>query len=289
VISCSSREEIVFPEPELTHTLKIVEEYEIHIDSITAPNFYHYQHLTINDKDYFSLLNRITQEIQFYNLDSKELDFKIPLHYQGPESIGNLQGEYSGYYIHNTDSIFALNRNTGRLYIINSQSEKIDSYNIVQEKAYPSSILSSFAEPLITNHKVYLLNNQSSINYYKRNKKYRSDFATILDLNNASKSYFLSYPESYRKGQWGDFLHRKSWAIDRDKNRIIVSYPIDPYVYEYSLGGKSIGKHLANNSSIGQPRSITKKEGASNKSEGHYYLSQDRYGKMFYDPIRKYT
>lgn len=285
--SCSKDQIVEYSEPILTHTLKKVDSYEIEIDSITASNFFHYQYFKDQENEYFTMLNRITQEIQFYNLESKKIDFKIPLDIQGPESVGDLQGLHSGYHIHNLDSIFVLNRNSGEMYIVNRHSKKLTDFSIVEDKAKPSSVLGPFARPFIIDGKVYLLNNQSSIDYHKKNRKYRSDFASITNLNNLKKEYFLSYPDSYKRGKWGDFLHRKNWTINKDKQRVVVSYPIDPYVYEFNLEGRLLGKHMAGNSTLSTPKSMTKKQYSSMDEENKYFLAQDRYGIIFHDPIRK--
>lgn len=285
--SCSKDQIVEYSEPILTHTLKKVDSYEIAIDSITASNFFHYQYYSELDSEYFTMLNRITQEIQFYNLSSKTLEFKVPLHFQGPNSVSQLKGLFSGYHIHNLDSIFVLNRNTGKLYIVNDRSERIADYSIVDDKANPSSILGPFARPLIKNGRVYLINNQGGINLYKRNRKYRTDFASIINLSDAKKDHFMSYPNVYKKGKWGDFLHRKSWAIDSEKGRVIVSYPVDPNLYEYNLQGELVNQYRGNNSHITQPKSMTKKQRSSMEEENKYFLSQDRYGIIFHDPFRK--
>ena len=287
LVGCQQPDYPEFEEPVYTHTFRKAGTYEIEIDSVTASNFMHYQYYQDNGIEYFTFLNPIGQDIQFYDLNTKKLIYKIPLNFQGPESVGALQGLYSGYHIHSLDSIFVLNRNTGKFYIVNSLSTIISDFDFVDDKANPTSLLGPFARPLITNDKIYLMNNQSGIDYHSRNRKYGSDFASIIDLKNSKVEDFMSYPDSYTKGIWGDFLHRKSWAIDEKNSKILVSYPIDPQLYEYNLAGQLVNTHMGPNSYFEGPKSMNRKQRSNKVEQNKYFLAQDRYGFINFDPFNQ--
>lgn len=287
ISSCSDQSDSAeqYSEPVLTHTLKKVEEFEIEVDSVTAPNFMHYQYYQGEAGDFFTFLNPIDQHILFYDLNTKMLERKIALNFQGPESVGALQGLYSGYHIHNLDSIFVLNRNTGKLYIVNEQSVVVSSLNFVDDKANPTSLLGPFARPLIKGNEIYLMNNTGSIDPHKRNRSYGSDFASVINLKSADSKDFMTFPAAYTKGIWGDFLHRKSWAIDASKEKIVVSYPIDPKLYEYNLDGELVNTHMAANPYFKKPSSMSRKQRSDRTGQSKYFLAQDRYSLIYYNPF----
>ena len=270
----------------MTHTLTKVAEYEIEIDSVTAPDFTHYQYFQEAGKEYFSFLNKVTQEINFYNLETKTLAFKIPLYYEGPNSVGNLQGFNSGYHVHNLDSIFVLNRNYGKLFLVNGNSQVLNDYQIAYDKAIPSPVIAPNAPMYLKDHRVHLINIQTGMNHFGVNKNYRSDYATSLDIQNDENQTYLSYPESYSKGIWGITLHTISRTIDPHKQRFFVSYPIDDYIYEYNLDGHAVGKYEAT-SSLKEKSMSMKKRHFTPRGRKNYYLSQSKYTNILFDPHRQ--
>ncbi len=273
-------------QPSLTHTLVKVSEYEIQIDSVTAANFIYYQHYREGSREYFTMLNSITQEINFYNLKTKALAFKVALEFEGPNAVGNLKGFNSGYYIHNLDSIFVLNRNRGSLFLINSRSELLKSYKTAHDRAIPSPVIAPFAPMHVKGNKALLLNIQTGMDHFGRNKEYRSDYASIIDLKHEEHEGFLSYPELYTTGAWGINLHRISWAIDRQKERLIVSYPLDDNLYEFDFKGQISSTKLARSHIKTQHKSIDKDD-LSYSARKAYDVSQSKYGSIMYDDIRE--
>ena len=284
IFSCSNSDTKNTETPPSTHTLKKVAEYEIEIDSVTANNFIHYQHYTENDKEYFTFLNRVTQEINFYDLDDKSLAFKVTLPTQGPNRVGTLEGFNSGYHIHNLDSIFVINRVAQRLFVMNQHSQKVGEIEFAREGYSPTPILAPFAPMKVIDNYAYFLNIQGNINYMSKNKRYNSDYATVIDLENSQKDFFLSYPEVYTKGAWGLELHRISWAINSN-NHLIVSYPLDEHLYELDLNGNIINQHKASASKVSKARSIKRSE-KSRREVRAYYASQGKYGQVFFDSVR---
>lgn len=287
--SCSNGKDSLedYSEPVLTHTLKKVREYEIEIDSVTAPNFKHFQYYQQCEQEYFTILNPIDQQLNFYDLNTKKLARKIPLPYQGPHGVGNLQGLTSGYHIHNQDSIFILNRNHGRLYLLNGQSEKLHTHAFVRSKTLPSAGIGVSCPMYINKNQAYLLNVQTGIDHLKKNKNYRSDYATKIDLETYNHHYFLSYPETYTKGSWGYQLHKKFWAINPYQEKIVVSYPLDQFLYEYDLEGQLVDRYPAVCSLRSPPRSMTRNERGSDQGQSSYFLAQDRYDQLYFDPVRR--
>ena len=76
---------------------------------MTFTEILHYQYLKTEDKRYFTFLNSVTQEINVYNMDLKQLAFKIPLacvrllvlntngNFKGPRPAG--QHRHSGIHL----------------------------------------------------------------------------------------------------------------------------------------------------------------------------------------------
>lgn len=284
LMGCQSKE--VAQSPPLTHTLNKIDEYEIEIDSVTAGNFLHYQHLKHEGKEFFTFLNRVNQEINFYDLTTRKLAFKVPVKSEGPDGVGNLKGFNSGYYIHNLDSIFILNRETVRLSVINSQSQKIGEVDLSRGGYLPTAVIAPFAPMYILDNEAYLLNIQGGIKHFEKNKSFRAEYATVVDLSNEQQQYFLSYPESYVKGIWGFDLYRLSWIIDHDKESVVVSYPLEDQLYEYDLYGNLRAKHAASSDKITPAKSLRKNE-LNTQGVREHYAAQGKYGELYFDPVRR--
>lgn len=286
ISSCGKRSGPRYEDPVYTHTLQKIGEYEIEIDSVTAPNFVHYQYFQNDGKEYFTMLNRISQEINFYDLDSKKLAFKIPLIYEGPNSVGNLQGFNSGYFIHTLDSVFVLNRSYGRLYLINgNNSQIIDEYVFEEDGQTPTPVIAPHAPMFVNNNQAYLLNIQQGIEYFDKNDTYNSNYASVINLENKSQSKFLSYPEVFSEGAWGFELHKLGWALNTTKNEIVVNYAIDDSIYVHDLNGKLKSSHMAKSLLVPRPKSIGRNQNDYNGRKMHL-LSQGKYDQIYYDPIR---
>lgn len=286
---CKQQEDLEdYQEPTLTHSLEKVGEYEIDIDSMTTSNVTHYQYYSDGGKEYFSMLNVVTQEINFYDINLKELAFKIPLRYEGPNSVGNLQGFNSGYFIHNLDSIFALNRNSGALYLVNSNSERVFTYSFRRERpSSPMAILPQYAPMIVDNNQAILLNFQAGIKFGEKNRKHISEYATKIDLTNQGLTYGISYPEPYTKGKWPMGMYKISWQIDNKAKRIAVSYPLDHALHVFDYDFNPVASHIVPSKLKVQNRSISKNEMSSEPKEKRYYWGQSKYGQLFFDPYNK--
>lgn len=291
ISSCTKNETIEFGqnylEPNYPLTLEKVGEYIIPVDSLTSTNVLHYQYFKDNEVEYFTMLNKITQEINFYDINLRQLAFKVPLKYEGPNSVGNLKGFNAGYHIRNLDSIFVFNRNQFELFLLDSSSTVINFYHTRRDGYLPSAVIAPFAPMRVHGDKALLLNFQNGMNYDRPNSTYRAEYATRLDLNSHSADYFLSYPEHYQKGAWGFDLHRISWAFDEKKHRIIVSYALDHNLYTYDFEGNFIERIPAPSEAIQKARSITRKDIETKRDNQYYYKSQDKFDQVFYDPIRE--
>lgn len=265
-------------------TFKSVGELLLPIDSITAPNFDHFQLLETDTGAYISILNRIHQDIQLYDLESGALRLKIPLYYTGPNSVGALSGHNSGYYIKSYDSVFVLNRNSGLVYLVNFHGDVSKSFSVIEDKALPSPIMSVEGRPVFFQDKIILMNNQSGINVYSKIDNYESIFASIYDLNTGGlDTRFLSYPNVYSEGIWGDFFHRISWAFVPKEKQIHVSYPISEFIYVYNLDGTYNSKYLATNKAFDFIESMESEDYVSTQKEAQYLFSQNRFGTIIYD------
>ena len=280
------KQEETYMEPELTHTLEKIDEYVIPLDSMTPADVVNYQYFKNNTNEYFTVFNKITQEINFYDINKRELAFKIPLYFEGPNSVGILPEFNSGYYIHTLDSIFVLNRNRGRFFLINRESQIVNQYNFLRDPDLPSALIAPYAPMLVHKGHALLLNIQSGMKHTTRNKNYRSDYAMRMSLKDNQSDYFLSYPNIFTKGIWGFNLHRLSWAFDTIGEKIFVSYALDDKIHSVDFNGNLLSEDFAKSKIVQKPESLTKKQGRTREGLLQYYHSQSKYGQVFYDPVR---
>lgn len=196
-----------------------------------------------NGEEIISYLDSDSQKIITFDSDSGELLDQITLEIEGPNGVGNI-GYVSAHYHHSPDSIFLFNRQTSPLYLINGKGEIIKKYTVTDYSGATNLPVpnSSTMSPMHIWNKFLLLS--CGI------QNYEEDFTSYpsllkLDLKNGKIDYISTLPEIYSKAFWGAyFKYDPSIALNLDKNKVIISYPVDHQVYEIDLINGGEEKHI---------------------------------------------
>ena len=89
-------------------------------------------------KEYLTFQNQDQNEILFYDMNSRKLEFKVKPAYEGPNGVGQVLG----YYVHTIDSIFLTISGTNEIVLVNRNAEIKDKINY--ERAEDGPLLTDF-------------------------------------------------------------------------------------------------------------------------------------------------
>lgn len=89
-------------------------------------------------KEYLTFQNQDQNEILFYDMNSRKLEFKVKPAYEGPNGVGQVLG----YYVHTIDSIFLTISGTNEIVLVNRNAEIKDKINY--ERAEDGTLLTDF-------------------------------------------------------------------------------------------------------------------------------------------------
>jgi hypothetical protein len=139
----------------------------------------------------------------------------------------------------NIDSIFVLNYSQQKLYLL-------DSNGIILKKYHIKANDNLMACPISTSRRILKIGNNILLpchlnTYYTTGMK--SNAMISLDLISGNRKLIVQYPEVFNKGAWvGQFKYIASSTYLAESNKLIVSFPIDPFLHTY-IDGKEVSKN----------------------------------------------
>lgn len=200
----------------------------------------------------------------------------------------------SGFKICSGDSIFVYNYWSGILFLLDSTSTVVKRWNILQHEKkykyplYPRTIGYS---PIILYNDDVILSGSNYGHVFKAEGK-DNPVSLRLNLRNGSISYIKSYPEHYRKANFGSEHCKLVYHASGEKNDcILYSFPMDHNIYYYSGKLDSIraiyagSKYVKNIKSADIPYSKMIKD---RKVGVSYYVSESTYADIVYDKYRNF-
>lgn len=228
--------------------------------------------------------------IYIYNYDSKQL--KNVLTFNADKgNVGSLAPPSAHLFI-NEDSIYIYNTNRLKLYLCDKSCVIIDSITTVNRKIdqYGAHPEPSTSNPIIKAESSILI--PSSLRGFR--KSY-DQYKTILKIDSGISKYVIDLPESYNKAFWGErFKYLVSLCYNPNTQKIILSYPIDPFLYEATVEGDVVNKYYAGSSFFGPISSMTndvsygtKGNQDSNDPDREYYsFTNSEFNRIMYDKYR---
>ena len=159
---------------------------------------------------------------------------EIKLKEDGPNNVGN-PGLLGSHLYHSKDSIFIYNNPLGKLFLIDSQGQLLNSYLATD---YTSS--KNLPAPFPSTLRPFFLINQIILipcginNYSEEYSSYPSSLS--IDLQTKNVSYNSVYPEVYDQAFWGvPFKWDTGISINPSQGKILYNYPISNNVYTTDL------------------------------------------------------
>lgn len=242
----------------------------------------------------YSFLNAINNSISIFDYTSKKEIKKIMLQREGPDGVGKLEFP-SAHLIVNLDSIYVYNIMEGRLYLVDQQGKvknRIMLIDYVHDK-YNGCPEPSTGSPMVKiNNDIYF---PCNLNAYQ--KSY-AGYHSVLKLNllNNEISYLFKLPEVYDKAFWGEsFKYVVSLCYNSDENKLVLNYPVDPYLYTGTTSGEIKEKTFVGSKYFeGIPPmtqdvqyGVKKDQNVKDIRQREYSLSTPDYNRIIYDKFRK--
>ena len=291
IFSCTASSDMVNE----FNSIEVTRKWSIPLDSLTiSRNFYYY---SVNGREYIYQLNRILMAIQVYSLNEENLLKKIYLEREGPNGVGNP----TSIHVINQDSILVFASKEFRLSLINKDAEKLNSYILLNSKEFKDNKLRDFkniytgevndvlptsnADVLLIKDKLYVKTYPFKNPILSPQKFYDNAFSNmIIDLNTGEISHNMPFPDSYKGKVYPVQFSIEYYRVyNPNRNTFIYSFSADKYLYEYTLDGKLLAKHLADSDKFLEIPSINRKSGYDSGEDYQFFLEKTRFGKVFYN------
>lgn len=181
-----------------------------------------------------SIYNPNTNSIVQFREDNPNFFSQINLEIDGPNGIGN-PGLSGSHLYHSNDSIFIYNNSSGILHLINNNGDLINKFLVTDydnSNNFPAPFPSVLRPIQIFKNSIIMT---CGINNYP--KKY-SNYPSLVSINLSTKkiNYLSTFPKIYDKAFWGAaFKYDPGIAINKKKNKIVFSYPINQNLIESDM------------------------------------------------------
>jgi hypothetical protein len=253
------------------------------------------------DSIHYTFFNEYNKSIYFYDFKTSEFLYRIHLDSEGPHAVYPYR---SGYHISSYDTIYFYSLKTNYIYTLNHKGHKYQTFDYrdayynklanmnffeLRKNQIPPSVRVTTENPIyIIKDKMYLcgqiceeLGKVDSVNHL---------VITSVDLKTNETEFNVGYPDSYRKGNWGEAYFRQVfWCYNQTKKQFIISFPNDHYVYCYDEDLKNISKkvyagsiYAGSISSLNVPIGISPPKWMRNA----HYFEQYYYRTIIYDQYR---
>lgn len=264
------------------------------LDSLTGFSHYSMKVHSTDSGEILSFINSLNNTIYFYDIDDPKFLEKRQFESEGPNGVGLLQ--LASHEVISNDSILIFNIWEGTIFLVNEVSEVVWKSKLVDyEKEYvtPNPEPTSLHPMLFADNNVMIT---TSLNRYVENYSERN---TIVKVNIKTNTigYIFPFSESYNLGHWGDiFKYKPSFVLMEHGEKILVSLPIDSFVYECDLDGNILNKHYVGSkffnslSPMNRETSfgVGKKSDKFYREQERYSFSQSDYVGLFYDNVYYY-
>ncbi len=229
-----------------------------------------------NDSEHLVWYNGLLNSFDFYNLGTGNFEQSIEL---------KENNKIDGFYIHNKDSIFAINKRENKIALYSSEGDKINEYDYdsLLSKPVKFESYSSHNAPLIFKSNKLYINIGAMLKvrgYLKQPKLLITDIGE-KGIGSAIKTIY--FPEKYQKGKDYNFYYPGYTLAPSEE--ILASFEVSHYVYKYN-GTKRVGKYLIKSAYLDSFNVFNPKKMRDRKYNVKFQIKSGRYGGIFYDKYR---
>lgn len=276
-------------------TLERTGEKVYELDKNSSNNIEYLQYIGGDSLQRFSFLNTYNNSIYLYDAETAELLNIISFEKEGSNGVGNIQG----YCYHNDDSIFVYAYGSDRAQLANNRGEILDTYLMFDAEAILNDTTKFLTSPYLEPRLPMSYSNGKLImggGFLVETTLEKADntFVTLLyDPVKRTTAYANSYPEQYRKFNWGGgFFYRQPSMTVTPEERLLISFPADHNIWVYNPLTDKRDSLYAGSRMIKEitPFSTKKKKFPDDVPEeqlSDWYYSQPSYESIFADPYKQ--
>ena len=241
-----------------------------------------------------SFLNSYSNSIYLYNaIDGTFLD-SIRFDKEGADGVGTIQG----YYYYNDDSIFIYPYAEGRVYLADSHGKVQEIYHLYDVDGVVSDTTRFLPVPYMETrlpmfyHSGKLLLSGGLLVDTSLERKDNTFVCISYDVCSKNSHYAVSYPEMYRKYNWGsDFFYRQPSMTMISDGELLFSFAADHNLWRYNPVTGQCDSLYAGSCNINEivPLSLEKKEFPDEVPAeliSEWYYSQPSYESVYADPYK---
>jgi hypothetical protein len=234
-----------------------------------------------NGTEYITFQNSINNEIEFYNISSQKLEFKIKPEVEGQNGVGF----FSGYYIQNLDSIFITNGDNEEISLIDRNvivKNKFD-YHETKDKHPLKEFYSTPATPIsILGDDLYIVpscNRWAKVNPVAAYINIKTD--KVCDFSSFQYPKFPGANNKMKRAGVEDHMSRCF-----DGKRFIYSFHFDEDIYVCSPNHNDIKRYKIKSKYISKVKilndygNLTPEEACCNPNYGD--MIYDKYRNVYY-------
>lgn len=262
-------------------SLELIDTLSFRIDSITNPKPFHLEIFIDEHIEYLVAENSFKPSIRFYNLNNKKFSHEIPINMIGPDGVGN----FKGFHIKSKDSIFVLNFNESRLFLVNSSGNIVNKWSWIVEnqdsKFEQSTPLIYTGSPAFLENDIFSTMSVPAMGPTS-DETYKNG-GVNFQYNLTSNEYLFNYnyPEIYREDNYPHFWEYIFRCKSHD-DKTVYSFTADPHIYvteDYTSSQKFYAGTSLFNKPISNPELSRKNFLISTAYMGIFY---DKYRKVYY-------
>ena len=195
----------------------------------------------LNGTEYLFHGSLIDQSISIYNLNDREIEQKISISKNGPNSVGTTP---YGFLVHSMDSIFILSHREGLISLIDSSGTVKEKFEIKKDVfAGDPAPWASTTMPMYYDNKSSELIIHTVSRVPKDGDTYSHSTAMLrFNLSTRKQSKQHNYPRSYDIGYWREHSFCAGYISQKiDGSGSIIGFGIDHYLRD-AEGKKFIAK-----------------------------------------------
>lgn len=234
-----------------------------------------------------SIFNQMNASVNYFDYESGELESKVFFEREGPNGIGNVA--HMGHFQTSKDSIFLFSPWESKVFLMNSEGKKIDSYSLTPPGTKESeNKYLGYSLETSPNSPVFKKGNDLYINVVNSGQLKSEDgslvFMIKLNLETKEREYLEINQSILFDEFWGILFPYASTAVI-DDNRIITSFAKNPKISISDIENPQIiiQEKEVSSSFIGEFKPFPKKN-SDHPSYGHNFMeiNHETIKKAFY-------
>lgn len=238
-----------------------------------------YNYFVQHNTDYISFYDRQSQSINFYDFLSCKSIKRILL----KDCFKGRDLYKTTVFAKNFDSVFINNKNC--LYLIDSAGKIKDSVNFQTDPYFALASFSNGTPAIINGGQLYT---EARPRLYYTKKRDLQKWRVLYQFDMSSKKANMSYrlPKIYLTNLYAYSYFDNSYCYN-DKGRFVYSFPADTNIYETNLAEYNISYNGKSKFQSGEIQPIAPKEFKEGANEIRYFLTNDSYSDIYFDPFTK--